>query len=204
MRNASTIGMLLSLIAVRAYADEPAAAIRSTGLDANYFQYGVSLVAETVLSAGAMCSGAEACILGSGGGISGRAGFRSRGAWYVGGVYEITKQETNNLYRLGTLQQLRAEFRYHFDTSYKVMPVMIASGGLFAYGNTWGVDTFGPVASLGVGVEVQVSRRTLLGLQFSYRGLLSSPFVDESGFARERGIVSLLGIEIVVEGRDPF
>src|SRR4051794_17109292 len=46
-----------------------------------YFQYGVAFNSETVISAGAMCRNTGiACVLGSGGGITVRGGWRNHGA----------------------------------------------------------------------------------------------------------------------------
>ena len=92
--------------------------------------------------------------LGSGGGIAARGGYRFPGSWYFGGSYEFSKQDPSQLYRLAILQQLRAEGRYYIVTSRATEPYLSASAGAFAYGNAWSVDVWGPMASLGAGVEL--------------------------------------------------
>ena len=64
------------------------------------------------------------CILGSGGGLAIRAGYRNPGPWYIGGAYEFTKMDSSNLYRLGIFQQLRFEMRYLLDTGYRASPYL--------------------------------------------------------------------------------
>ena len=93
-------------------------------INVHYLQYGVAVVAEGVASAGDVCpGGAKApCILGSGGGLAVRVGYRSRGPWYVGGAYEFIKMDSGNLYRLGIFQQLRAEIRYYPDIGLRAAP----------------------------------------------------------------------------------
>src|SRR5205085_12042020 len=104
------------------------------------------------------------CILGSGGGITARLGRRSAGPWYFGGAYELTKQDPNKLYRLATLQQLRFEARYYITTGRDTQPYASFGGGLAIYGNEGGADTVAGVAYLAIGVETQLSRRTVIGV----------------------------------------
>ena len=70
-----------------------------------FIQYGIAFTIEDVLAAGPICSNSP-CILGSGGGIAGRGGFRGSERLYIGGSYELSKQEPNKLYLLGILQQV--------------------------------------------------------------------------------------------------
>ena len=68
-----------------------------------YIQYGVAFTVEGVAFAGPVCAGADAsrpCILGSGGGIDIRVGWRPSEAFYIGGAYEFSKQDPNKLFRL--------------------------------------------------------------------------------------------------------
>ncbi len=113
-----------------------------------------------------------ACILGSGGGLAIRGGYRSPGPWYFGGAYQFTKMDSSNLYRLGIFQQLRAEMRYLPDIGYRAAPYFSAGIGGVAYGNEWGVETGGALIFGGVGVELEVSRRAVLGVSCVYRPVL--------------------------------
>jgi len=87
-----------------------------------YFQYGVGLAVEQLASGGDVCpaNATTPCILGSGGGLAIRMGYRSRGPWYAGGAYEFTRMDSSNLLRLAILQQLRAEARYYLDLEFQV------------------------------------------------------------------------------------
>jgi hypothetical protein len=174
-------------------------------LDVPYLQYGVAITTEFVAGAGKMCASAPTvpCILGSGGGVVARLGRRSAGPWYFGGAYELSKQDPSSLYRFATLQQLRAEARWYLNTGLDTYPYVTAASGAVTYGNEWGIDTYGPVESLGIGVESQISRRTVVGLTFSYRVLWLNHFVDSGGNERDDSIVQIVGLDLIVEERSP-
>lgn len=169
-----------------------------------YFQYGVALAAEVVSSAGPICdTPAAPCILGPGGGIAVRAGWRGAGPIYLGGAYEASKQDPSKLYRLAILQQARAEARYYLMNARVTEPYGTLGLGVAGYGNEWGVDTWGPMGSLGFGVEYQVTQRTVIGMALNYRVIYFSKFTDTSGAARDAGIAQLVGLDLVLEQRDP-
>ena len=168
-----------------------------------YFQYGVAFNAESVISAGAMCNNTGiACVLGSGGGITVRGGWRNSGALYFGFAYELTKQDPNKLYRIALLQQARAEGRYYIGTARVTEPYLSASLGLSGYGNQWSIDTWGPGGSLGAGVEYQLSRTTVVGVSVDYRLLYFSRFTDTAQTDRAPGVAQLFGLNLVLEQRD--
>jgi hypothetical protein len=168
-----------------------------------YLQYGVAFTTEQVISPGPICDDTSVpCILGAGGGIVVRAGWRSTGPLYIGGAYELTKQDPNKLYRIALLQQARAEARHYFMTARVTEPYAAASLGVAGYGNEWAIDTWGPAASLGAGIEYQITRQTLVGLGLAYRLLYLSRFTDTAGTHRDGGIAQLLGIDLVLEQRD--
>lgn len=178
---------------------------RPPPLHVEYLQYGVALAAEVKVNDGASCPdpgpGTKPCILGSGGGLTIRGGYRAPGPWYFGGAYEFVKMDSGNLYRLGIFQQLRAEMRYLPDIGYRAQPY--ASGGLggVAYGNEWGVETGGAVAFAGVGVEVEVSRVALVGFGAVYRPVLIAGWTDTAGQQRPLGLAQFLGLEFLLELR---
>jgi hypothetical protein len=175
----------------------------------HYLQYGVALVAEGVASGGNVCpAGAETpCILGPGGGLAVRVGYRSRGAWYVGGAYEFSRQDSSNLMRLAILQQLRAETRYYFDEGNRITPYVTAGGGAVLYGNEWSNDTGGIQAFAGIGAEFQMSERAVVGAALVYRPLLLRGWNDATGEHRADeylgfGFAHLLAFEVTLELRD--
>ena len=178
-------------------------------LDVPYLQYGVAITTEIVTDAGKLCAPpppplpAPPCILGSGGGVVARIGRRSAGPWYFGGAYELSKQDPASLYRFATLQQLRAEARWYLNTGLDTYPYVTATSGAVTYGNEWGIDTYGPIESLGVGLESQISRRTVVGVAFSYRVLWLTGFRDSAGNERDAGFVQMAGFDLFVEERNP-
>lgn len=170
-----------------------------------YLQYGVALTAEAVSAAGPICDNvAVPCILGPGGGVAVRVGWRGTGALYFGGAYELSKQDPNKLLRLAILQQVRAESRYYFVSGRDTEPYLSAGLGVAGYGNEWGVDTWGPAGFVGFGLEKQITRRTVVGVALAYRLLYFQRFDDTTGAARDAGIVQLIGLDFVLEQRDPI
>ncbi|MGH7284026.1 MAG: hypothetical protein ACRELY_21070 [Polyangiaceae bacterium] len=183
----------------------PGEASKPPPLNIPYLQYGAGLAAESVLSAGQICgSTSEPCIFGSGGGILVRVGLRTAAPWYFGGAYELSKQDPSKLYRLAILQQLRFEARYYIETGRDVQPVIIGGAGVAGYGNEWGVDTYGPMATLGIGAEAQITRTTVVGVYLAYRGLYLKGFTDPSHTDRSGGVAQLIALEFDLGARDPF
>jgi hypothetical protein len=185
-------------------APHPTVSVAPPPLDIPYVQYGFALTSEFVATAGKMCAGEANCILGSGGGVAVRVGRRAAGPWYWGGAYELSKQDPASLYRFATLQQLRAEARYYFSTGLVTQPYATGGGGVCAYGNEWGIDTYGPMAQLGIGVEAQLSRRTVVALALTYRVLGFRTFVDSSGNDHATSIAQIVGLDLSIEQRDPL
>ncbi|MCC6213648.1 MAG: hypothetical protein IT376_02180 [Polyangiaceae bacterium] len=177
----------------------------------HFVQYGVALAAETPVDAGAACPerATAPCILGAGSGLTIRAGYRARAPWYVGGAYELTRQNSSNLLRLAILQQLRAETRYYPVEGWRAAPYLWAGGGPFVYGNEWGVETGGLVSTVGVGLELELSRSTLLGVGAGYRLLVLRGWTDDAGQRRADallgfGAAHFAGLELGFELRDPL
>ncbi len=177
----------------------------------DYVQYGVAFAGETVLSAGDVCpQGAGApCILGSGGGLAVRVGYRSRGPWYVGGAYAASRHDSSNLLRLAVLQQLRAETRYYFDQGARLTPYFSGSLGAVLYGNEWGSETGGVATHVGAGLEFQLTRSTVVGVALGYRPLLLRGWTDTAGQRRADrflgfGLAQMLAFEVALEVREPL
>ncbi len=166
-----------------------------------FIQYGVAFTIEDVVSAGPICS-SDPCILGSGGGIAGRIGWRPSERFYIGGTYELSKQDPYKLYLLGILQQIRAEVRNYFPTGNRTTPFVFAGVGVAGYGNEWAIDTWGPSATVGAGLEVQLSGGSLFDLSLLYRPIYLRSFVDSSTTSHDAGIAQFLGLELAVEAQD--
>lgn len=189
----------------------PAPKRSEPSISAHYLQYGVGLTAEAQADPGDVCpSTAQApCILGSGGGLAIRVGYRARGAWYVGGAYEFSRQDPSNLMRLAILQQLRAETRFYLDTPNRLSPYLVGGLGMALYGNEFGTDTGGVTGSLGMGLELQLSRTTVIGGSLAYRPLLLRGWTDSAGQRRADrflgfGLAHLVALEIALEVRSPL
>lgn len=193
---------------------------RPPPLHLQYAQYGVAIALELDLGSGRACPTenlalrrttgaspsptivpAKPCILGSGGGLVIRGGYRSPGPWYVGGAYEFVRMDSSNLYRLGIFQQLRAELRYLPDLGSRVAPYVTTGLGGFAYGNEWGAETGGAIAFAGAGIEAEVSRVALLGLGLVYRPAVIAGWTDTANQHRGAAPIQFLGLELMLEVR---
>ena len=168
-----------------------------------YVQYGVALSAEIVASPGPACSDASTpCILGSGGGVIARGGWRRNERWYFGAAYEMSKLDPHQLYRLALLQQVRAELRRYFPTGREGSPFLLLAAGVGGYGNEWWpIDTWGPNGGLGGGVEVQLGGSALV-VSLAYRPMYFHAWVDSSLLSHDAGIAHFVGLEAAVEARD--
>jgi hypothetical protein len=140
--------------------------------------------------------------LGSGGGVTARVGWRPSERLYIGGGYEFSKQDPNNLYRLGILQQARFELRRYFPTGWATTPFVSASAGVAAYGDEWSVDTWGLTGALGVGLEIELSGTVHLGIAIAYRPLYLRAWIDSSTTPHDEGIAHLIGLELALEAQD--
>jgi hypothetical protein len=176
-----------------------------------HLQYGLALAAELVASPGGVCppDTENPCILGSGGGVGLRVGYRSRGPWFVGGAYEFSRHDSSNLLRLAILQQFRGEGRYYFDQGDRTTGFLTAAAGFLLYGNEWTASTAGPMAAVGGGVELELSPSTTLGCIVTYRLLMPKSWVDGAGVERADqflgfGFAHLVGLEVTLEVREPI
>jgi opacity protein-like surface antigen len=177
----------------------------------DHFQYGGALTAEAVPNAGDVCpdDAAQPCILQAGGGLTIRAGYRSRFPWYVGGAYEFSRHDSSNLLILPILQQIRAEGRYYWDRGQRLLPYLAGGAGIALYGSEWGVETAGGAALLGLGLEFQVTPALAIGGSVAYRPIVFRGWTDSAGQRRADvfagfGIAHLASLELAVELRDPL
>jgi opacity protein-like surface antigen len=191
-------------------------------ISSHYLQYGVALTGETVASAGQVCPRDPSnsmpetllrrpvpCILGNGGGLAIRVGYRSRGPWYLGGAYEFSRQDSANLLRLPILQQLRAELRVHLTRVTRLSPYLGAAAGGVVYGNEWGLDTWGGGSAMGAGLEFQVTSSIVLNMAINYRQLFLRRWRDGAGQLRadgplDFGLAHMVALEFGFEIREPL
>jgi hypothetical protein len=171
-----------------------------------FIQYGVAITNELVAAPGEICSSAPnaPCIFGSGGGLAIRVGVRTRGTYYFGGAYELSKLDPSQLYRLAIWQQIRAEGRYYVNTGLVTAPYFMAALGASGYGNEWSIDTFGPSLSFGAGGDLEVSPTTTIGLALTYRAVYFTKFTDSAGTPRSPGVAHVIGLDFSLEARDPL
>jgi len=178
--------------------------VRPPPLNVDYLQYGVALDFLFALKPGPVCpANAEVpCILGSGGGLAARAGYRSRGPWYVGGSYSLAKLDTNGLMRVGILQQLNGEMRYLLNLGQRTEPYATSGFGGMVFGNEWGAEALGLTTFAGLGFEVQLSRTTVVGMAATYRPILFFDWTDRAGQHRDTGLAHFWGLSVTMEARE--
>ncbi|MDF3068344.1 MAG: hypothetical protein K0R38_3945 [Polyangiaceae bacterium] len=176
-----------------------------------FVQYGVSLHTLTLLEGGAVCpdDAPTPCILGSGGGLGLRMGYRSRGPFYLGAAFQLSRLNSSNLLRLGIQQRLTAEGRYYFDRGNRLTPYLSGAVGGALYGNEFAATAGGIALGLGVGLEYQISERTVVTLLPVYQPILFRRFRDTTGQERaagplDFGLAHWLAVQVVIEVRDPL
>ncbi|MBM4357006.1 MAG: hypothetical protein FJ096_02745 [Deltaproteobacteria bacterium] len=179
----------------------PVRASRPPPVRLDYASYGVALSGDVLVHPGATCSTLNPCILGGGGGLALRGGYRWAGPWYLGGAYQVSRTDSSNLYRLPTLQQLRVELRYMVDFGFRTVPYATFGGGAVAYGNEFGVETGGGTLFVGAGAELQLSRLAVLGVGARYQPMLLAGFVDTASYERPAGVAHYGAIELQLEIR---
>jgi len=175
-------------------------------LETGSIQYGAALTAELLASAGAICpAGASVpCVIGSGGGLGIRAGYRFHSPFYLGGAYEFSKQDAHKSITLAILQQVRAEARYFLPIRGVYVPFLTAGTGAVGYGGQWSLETIGGMAFIGVGMELQLSRTAAMAFIVSYRPILLLTWQDTARLERPTGILSMVGLELALEQRVPI
>lgn len=188
---------------------QPAATPPPTSVE--YLQYGVSLHTLTLLDSGEVCpAGAMTpCIVGSGGGLGLRLGYRSRGPFYLGAGFQLSRLNSSNLLRLAILQRLSAEARYYFDRGNRVTPYLLGGLGGAIYGNEWGAGAAGIALSFGVGLEYEISEQTVVAITPTYQPIAFRHFNDSTGQERAQGplgfgVAHWLAVQVILEARDPL
>ena len=179
---------------------------RPPPLHVDYASYGVAFAADFLAGPGAVCrdqppDGTVPCILGSGGGLILRGGYRSPGPWYIGGAYQFSKTGASNLYRLPILQELRAEMRYMLDMGFRISPYATWGLGGMIYGNEWGAETGGGSLFVGLGAELQLSRLAVLGVALVYEPMVIAGWTDTAAFERPTGMAHYMRLELDLEVR---
>jgi hypothetical protein len=195
------LALLLASPSTRADIDPP-----EKRLETGYAQYGAALSGEFLASPGAICPAGVAfpCVIGSGGGLVVRAGYRFHAPFYLGAAYESSKQDAHKSIYLAILQQLRVEARYFVPVPGGYRPFVTGGAGVVGYGSQWALDTVGSMAFLGFGLEVEFSRSTLMSIMLSYRPMLLANWRDSATFEHPTGVISLIGLEIGFEQLVPI
>ena len=137
-----------------------------------------------------------------------RLGYRLGSPWYIGGAYEFTRHDSANLLRLAILQQLRAEARYYIERGQRTTGFLAAGAGFHVYGNDWGAIMGGGLATVGGGVEFELSPKAVVGMSLMYRLLVPRSFKNDPGVPQPDGplgfgLAHVIGLEFALEVRDP-
>jgi len=195
-------GAAAALLVHRAEADTEGPEAR---LQSGSIVYGAALTAELLASSGAICppTATVPCVIGSGGGLAVRAGYRFHFPFYIGGAYEFSKQDAHKSITLAILQQVRAEARYFLPVSGAYVPFLAGGTGAVGYGSAWSIQTYGGVAFLGFGLELELSRTSVMAFMVSYRPIVLLKWRDSVEADRPTGILSMVGLELALEQRVP-
>jgi hypothetical protein len=85
----------------------------------------------------------------------------------------------------------------------------MTGAGLAIYGSEWAAATGGLVATLGGGLEFQITQSAVLGFAPMYRALVLRSFTDSAGYHRADeyfgfGLAHIFALELVFEVREPL
>jgi hypothetical protein len=190
-------------VAATAHPNEATIEPPEVRLEAGSVQIGAALTAELLAGAGNICPGGASypCVIGSGGGLALRAGYRFHFPLYLGAAYEFSKQDAHESMTLAILQQARLEGRYYLPVQGLAVPYLTGGFGAVAYGSEWSFQAIGGMGFVGLGLEFDFSRTSALALAVTYRPILLGSWHDSSGINRPTGILTMVGVEISLEQR---
>ena len=159
-----------------------------------YIQYGVAFTVEGVAHAGPVCADPnQPCILGSGGGIDIGVGWRPDRRLLTSAAPTSSRSRTRtSSFDSRSCSRSALELRHYFPTGKNAEPFALAALGLAAYGNEWDVETWGPSATLGGGVEVELSGGAVLDVSLAYRPIYLRSFSDSIPAFHDAGIAHFI------------
>lgn len=172
-----------------------------------YVTYSIGFPVEALLDPGVVCAHAlERCMIGGGGGIALGAAYRDGGT-SLGAVYEVTFHDSHSIYQRGVLEQIRGEWALHSRSPLifeGVQPFLSAGAGFAVYGDSWAIATYGPIGSLGAGIEIELGVKLTATASLAYRPIYFKRFSDASGQERPAGFVHFLGFNFGLQLREPL
>lgn len=147
---------------------------------ASFWAIGVHVSWFVPVAREALCPTGAQCIFNGGIGVGGELERRWPSGLALGGGYDMALIDSGSVYELGVLQTLRVAGRYIFSDGSLLHPfVGVAVGGL-VFGETFGVDAFGVLLDLTVGVEIELTESFWLSASVPWRMLTTGQFTTEA------------------------
>jgi hypothetical protein len=172
-----------------------------------FITYSIGFPVEALLDPGVVCAHVlERCMIGGGGGIALGAAYRDGGT-SLGAVYEVTFHDSHSIYQRGVLEQIRGEWTLHSRSPLLfegVQPFLSAGAGFAVYGDNWAIATYGPIGSLGAGLELELGVKLTATASLAYRPIYFKRFSDAGGTERAAGFVHFLGLNFGLQLREPL
>jgi hypothetical protein len=131
-----------------------------------------------------MCPEGEACLLRKGGGVGLRLEWRFPSMISTGLGLDYSFIDGEGLYEVGTLATLRYTLRVHFLPLARVHPLIDVGIGGAIFGDFFSVDTFGGVADLRGGAEVEISDSMAVDFALGVRLLGLAAYTTEADDVR--------------------
>ena len=89
--------------------------------------------------------------------------------------------------------------RYVVSTGTRAWPYATWGLGGMVYGNEFSVQTGGATALVGLGLELEITRFAVVGLNTSYQPMLFAEFVDTARQERDTGVAHYVHMELLIE-----
>ena len=180
-----------------------------------FIQYGLAFTGEFVLAPGPICNfaGAPPCIFGTGGGLDAARRPALAGPFVFRRAYEFSKMDSSAALsprhppaapRRGPLLPLRPAAARE--------PYFGATVGAAGYGNVWGIDTGGPLFGVALRRRVPALDGRVLGhrrfrtaaIFFAALHRLRQHERPPGPTCSGPGFAHLIGLDLILETRDPF
>lgn len=128
------------------------------------------------LENGALCPSAAECVYSNGGGVGGHVERRWPSGPAVGLAYELGFVNSNGVFELGLIQELRGQAKYYFLPRSLVHPFVGGGVGAVIFGDTFRVATAGVSVTAIVGLELELTELLSAFVTLPVRAIRFAPF----------------------------
>ena len=134
-----------------------------------------------------LCPPGVFCVFKLGGGVGGVLGARWRRGIGLGFGYDVWFMDSDGVYDVASLQSVLAVFQAGLLPTRRLHPVIRIDGGLAMFGQTFRAQALGGIGGVAVGVEVEVTTRTVANVMLGAHFFGVQTFVSPQDGAQRGG-----------------